>query len=91
MVLAIDILLLQAILSYIFKIYQLNGLFKKFYKLELLINKVQCEHHNGLKQHQTDIQPPATHYGEFHNILLHSPHICHEQTVYLEKPSHTFC
>jgi len=65
---------------------------KKLYKQELVTNKVQRQHHEWLQQHQTNIQPPATRYGgEFHNQFLHSPRTRHEQMVYLEGTSHTFC
>jgi hypothetical protein len=40
---------------------------------EFVINKVHCEHHEWLEQHQTDIQPPATDCGEFPDQCLHWP------------------
>ena len=56
---------------------------------ELVTKKVQSKH-EWLQKHQTNIQPPATHYeGEFHNQFLHSPRIRHK--LYLEESSHTFC
>jgi hypothetical protein len=39
--------------------HQLTEQLKKFYEQWLVINKVQCERHEWLEQHQTDIQLPA--------------------------------
>jgi hypothetical protein len=58
-------LLLRAALSYTYKIE------KKFYEQYVVINRVQCEHHEWLEQHQTGIQPPATRCGEFPDQCLH--------------------
>jgi hypothetical protein len=40
---------------------------------EFVINKVHCERHEWLEQHETDIQPPATRCGEFPDQCLHWP------------------
>jgi hypothetical protein len=53
--------------------YQLKDQLEIIYEQYVVINKVHCERHEWLKQHQTDIQPPATRCGEFPDQCLHWP------------------
>jgi pterin-4a-carbinolamine dehydratase len=53
--------------------YQLKDQLKKFHEHYFVINKVQCERHEWLEQHQTDIKPLATRCGEISDTYLHTP------------------
>jgi hypothetical protein len=53
--------------------YQLKDQLKKLYEQQLVVNKVEYERQEWVQRHQTDIQPPATRSGEFHDQCLHKP------------------